>query len=63
MTLDLPKFGNNVDYWAEFRSGLDENLDIELIKKAYDFANKAHSGQKRESGEAFISHPVWVAPR
>lgn len=61
MTLDLPVFGNNVDYWAELKSGLDKNQDIGIIKKAFDFANKAHSGQKRESGEAYISHPAWVA--
>ena len=32
-----------------------------LIEKAYYFALKAHTGQLRESGESFISHPLGVA--
>ncbi len=35
--------------------------DLELIKKAYDLAYKAHEGQKRDSGEDYIVHPVEVA--
>lgn len=34
---------------------------IEEVKKAYQFAANAHSGQRRDSGEAFINHPVNVA--
>ncbi len=37
------------------------NADIKLIKKSYDVALKAHKGQKRESGEPYISHPLNVA--
>lgn len=37
------------------------NLNEDLIRKAYDFAKKAHGAQKRESGEDFFSHPVAVA--
>ena len=35
--------------------------EIEIIKKAYEFANELHDGQKRQSGEAYISHPLNVA--
>ena len=35
--------------------------DASLIVKAYETAEKAHDGQVRRSGEAFISHPVAVA--
>ncbi|MDY2842267.1 MAG: bifunctional (p)ppGpp synthetase/guanosine-3',5'-bis(diphosphate) 3'-pyrophosphohydrolase [Candidatus Borkfalkiaceae bacterium] len=35
--------------------------DLELCKKAYDFAKKAHEGQKRASGEAYFIHPCTVA--
>lgn len=35
--------------------------DLNLIQKAYDFANEAHSGQHRVSGELFIFHPLGVA--
>lgn len=32
-----------------------------LIKRAYEFAAKAHQNQKRESGENYIIHPLAVA--
>ena len=35
--------------------------DAGLIVKAYETAERAHEGQFRRSGEAFISHPVAVA--
>jgi GTP pyrophosphokinase len=35
--------------------------DIALIKKAYEFSEKAHTGQIRRSGEPYISHPLGVA--
>jgi len=35
--------------------------DLELCKKAYEFARKAHEGQKRASGEAYFIHPCTVA--
>src|SRR3989338_5196311 len=35
--------------------------DLTLIKKAYDFANQAHGGQKRKSGEPYIVHPLATA--
>ncbi len=36
-------------------------VDRELIQRAYHFAEKAHEGQKRASGEPYISHCVAVA--
>ena len=35
--------------------------DVALIERAYVAAEKAHSGQKRKSGEPYITHPVAVA--
>lgn len=35
--------------------------DLANIKKAYDFANSAHEGVKRKSGEPYILHPLSVA--
>jgi GTP pyrophosphokinase len=35
--------------------------DLALIKKAFDFANSAHAGVKRKSGEPYILHPIAVA--
>lgn len=34
---------------------------IEIVKKAYNFANFLHSGQTRQSGEPYIIHPLNVA--
>ncbi len=40
---------------------LYQEKELELIKRAYVFANKCHVGQYRESKEPFITHPVKVA--
>lgn len=37
------------------------NSDIDLIKKAYFFAEVNHRGQKRNSGEDYFIHPIAVA--
>jgi len=37
------------------------SADLALIRKAYEYAKKAHSGQHRISGELFIFHPLGVA--
>lgn len=37
------------------------SADIDLIKKAYLYADTMHKGQKRESGEDYIIHPLNVA--
>lgn len=37
------------------------DADLDLILKAYQFADKAHQGQVRLSGEPYIIHPVSVA--
>lgn len=34
---------------------------VELITKAFNFANQAHAGVKRRSGEPYIMHPLAVA--
>lgn len=34
---------------------------IEIITKAFNFANQAHKGIKRQSGEPYIMHPIAVA--
>ena len=36
-------------------------VDKELIRRAFDFAEQAHRGQTRRSGEKFIHHPLGVA--
>ncbi|MDE5604598.1 MAG: bifunctional (p)ppGpp synthetase/guanosine-3',5'-bis(diphosphate) 3'-pyrophosphohydrolase [Eubacterium sp.] len=55
---------------SEYNDGFDAffeeiikhpQYNAEKIKEAYELANKAHSGQKRRSGEPYIMHPVAVA--
>ncbi len=36
-------------------------LETEKVKKAYAYANEKHDGQKRQSGEDYIVHPLMVA--
>jgi len=35
--------------------------DTEMIQLAFDFAKKAHEGQKRATGEQYITHPLATA--
>ena len=49
---------------AEFAEALAEHedrLDVGLIERAFEASSSAHHGQKRLSGEDFISHSVAVA--
>jgi guanosine-3',5'-bis(diphosphate) 3'-pyrophosphohydrolase len=35
--------------------------EVELVEEAYRFSEAAHRGQKRQSGEPYITHPLAVA--
>ncbi len=37
------------------------SADLDLLRKAFNFAAQAHAGQKRLSGEDYLSHPLAVA--
>ncbi len=37
------------------------NANIDIIKKAYEYANSKHENQARLSGEPYIYHPLNVA--
>ena len=39
----------------------EKEYDLALIEKAYQFAEAAHQGQVRRSGEPYIIHPIAVA--
>jgi GTP pyrophosphokinase len=50
--------------FEEFISRISSETNEEgilFIKKAYEFAKKAHEGQKRESDEEYLFHPANVA--
>jgi len=48
-------------------AGLNEKIthlkpeEIALVKKAFQYADSAHLGQYRQSGEPYITHPLAVA--
>ncbi len=50
-----------LQYLIDNLDNKSQKLDLNLIKKAYYLAFRAHSGQKRQSGEDYIVHPVAVA--
>ena len=56
----LPADNNNSKLTQLLKSYLSQK-EIELVWEAYRYSNKAHMGQKRVGGEAYISHPVSVA--
>lgn len=55
MELDFNK------YWESLKHTEKYIDDMERIEKAYYFAAKAHEGQKRKSGEPYITHPIAVS--
>lgn len=49
---------------AEFIIGVESynaNIQIPLVRKAYEFSDRAHAGQFRESGDPFVEHCLNVA--
>jgi len=51
---------NYQDFLRKLKKKFDEGR-IERIEKAFRFANAAHDGIKRKSGEPYIIHPISVA--
>ena len=49
------------DVLLESWTGKKSESDIELVKKAYEFAALAHKDARRKSGEPYIFHPIAVA--
>ena len=39
----------------------NDSKELEIIQKAFEFANEAHKGVRRRSGEPYILHPIAVA--
>ncbi len=48
------------NFIEQHRSYLDED-QIQKVRRAYFFAEQAHDGQKRKSGEPYVTHPLAVA--
>jgi GTP pyrophosphokinase/guanosine-3',5'-bis(diphosphate) 3'-pyrophosphohydrolase len=43
------------------RLGYLSKAEVKLVREAYKFADEAHLGQYRASGEPYITHPIAVA--
>ncbi len=50
-----------ISSFAQHLSSYLEPGQIDQVVKAYHFADVAHEGQKRKSGEPYITHPLAVA--
>ena len=51
-------FGDLIEVVKTYNTNEEE---LESIKKAYDYANEKHLGEKRLTGEDYIDHPLNVA--
>ena len=52
------------DYYEELVKACENKVSedgMQRIQKAFEFANNAHAGVKRKSGEPYIIHPLAVA--
>ena len=59
-----PVAGSLPELAPELRAVLErhaDRLDLELVDRALRFSASAHRGQKRMSGEDFVSHTVSFA--
>ncbi|MCL2680543.1 MAG: HD domain-containing protein, partial [Coriobacteriia bacterium] len=51
----------SIDLLIEDILASNPNANVDAIRKAYDYAAKAHQGQLRKTGAAFITHPLEAA--
>lgn len=60
---DIPDYDDNFTIEKIIQKILtdDKQYDLSKIISAYEFAAKAHEGQTRSSGQAYIIHPLAVA--
>ena len=69
MAMALPNEGaarSPVKTYEDLRATIADSGRVygeEKIQRAYALAEKAHKGQRRLSGESYISHPLAVAWR
>ena len=51
----------SIDAFADRLSSYLDNDQVNLVRRAYFYAEQAHDGQRRRSGEAYVTHPLAVA--
>ena len=52
---------SGIDNLAERLSTYLSSDQVNLVRRAYFYAEQAHDGQRRRSGEAYVTHPLAVA--
>jgi len=52
---------NRLDTLLTDIQGYHPIADVDLVRRAYEFASKAHEGQTRRSGDPYVTHPLSVA--
>lgn len=60
-TLTPTQGAHTIDGLCDFLRRLHPQANVDLVRRAYSFAEEAHRGQKRSSGEAYIVHPLAAA--
>ena len=61
MATSLFQIKSQISYLCSILEEYLSKDEISLVKQAHKIAEKAHAGQFRKSGEAYISHPLSVA--
>ncbi len=51
----------STEHFMDEITAINPKYDDSIIAKAYDIAYSLHNGQKRQSGEPYIIHPIAVA--
>ncbi|MDP2245267.1 bifunctional GTP diphosphokinase/guanosine-3',5'-bis pyrophosphate 3'-pyrophosphohydrolase [Pseudomonas sp.] len=51
----------SIDAFADRLLSYLDNDQVNLVRRAYYYAEQAHDGQRRRSGEAYVTHPLAVA--
>ncbi|MDP1997945.1 MAG: bifunctional (p)ppGpp synthetase/guanosine-3',5'-bis(diphosphate) 3'-pyrophosphohydrolase [Gallionella sp.] len=51
----------DINLFVEEVSAYLKPRDVEHVREAIEFSRAAHQGQKRQSGDPYISHPIAVA--
>ncbi len=57
----LPPGEMNLAEFIIHIEAMNANITIPVVRKAFEFSNWAHKGQKRKSGEPYVEHALNVA--
>lgn len=48
-------------FFDAVKTYIEDEKELMVVKKAYEFSEKTHMGEKRRTGEDYITHPLNVA--